>query len=231
MNWSGLKFSGSLHMQSPNAIALITCRRCEYCLREETKRRTSLTISIMFKSRGSRALRRLGDHCNGGHLCSTTLADIFVPLVGNYIVAAASLDHHLVNDAIITTGRMAKRLAWGAYYSLVQRYLKSSRDRDESERVYVRTLVAVLENFHFPMEEMLPPQAPEADIDVDVDAEEHDDDPDDPSSKLATPISAQPMDVKKLADGLTCDFYLTCFITSRSVASPRIACVFPLLLG
>jgi len=152
--------------------------------------------------RRSRALRRLGDHCDEGHLCSTTLADIFVPLVGNYIVAAASLDHHLVNDAIITTGRMAKRLAWGAYYSLVQRYLKSSRDRDESERVYVRTLVAVLENFHFPMEETLPPQAPEADIDVDVDAEEHDDDPDDPSSKLATPISVQPMDVKKIADAV-----------------------------
>ena len=152
--------------------------------------------------RRSRALRRLGDQCDEGHLCSTTLADIFVPLVSNYIVTAASLDHHLVNDAIITTGRMAKQLAWGAYYALVQRYLRSSRERDESERVYVRTLVAILENFHFPMEEIIPPQCLEAANDVDADAEEHDDVPDDPSSRLETSVPVEPMNIGKIADAV-----------------------------
>ncbi|TFK45123.1 armadillo-type protein [Crucibulum laeve] len=106
--------------------------------------------------RRSRALRRLGDHCDEGSLRSSTLAEIFVPLVGNYIVSATAVDHHLVNDAILTTGRMAKHLAWGAYYALVQKYLKLSRAKDESERVYVRTLVSLLDNFHFPMEEVIP---------------------------------------------------------------------------
>ena len=106
--------------------------------------------------RRSRALRRLADHCDQGNFRSSTLADIFIPLVGNYIMSTTSIDHHLVNDAILATGRMAKHLSWGAYHGLVQKYLKLSRVRDESERVYVRALVALLENFHFPMEELVP---------------------------------------------------------------------------
>ncbi|KAF8957355.1 armadillo-type protein [Flammula alnicola] len=105
--------------------------------------------------RRSRALRRLADHCDEGRLRSTTIAEIFVPLVANYIMSTASVDHNLVNDAILATGRMAKQLSWGAYYALVQKYLKLSRVRDESERVYVRTLVALLDNFHFPMDEVV----------------------------------------------------------------------------
>ncbi|KAK7033108.1 DRIM domain-containing protein, partial [Favolaschia claudopus] len=103
--------------------------------------------------RRSRALRRLADQCEEGHLRSNTLAEIFVPLVGNYITTTTSTDHHLVNDAISTTGRLAKHLAWGAYYSLVQKYLRLSAAKDAAERVYVRTLVALLDNFHFPMDE------------------------------------------------------------------------------
>ena len=90
-------------------------------------------------------LRRLADHCEQGSLRSSTLADIFIPLVGNYIMSTTSIDHHLVNDAILATGRMpvAKHLSWGAYHGLIQKYLKLSRVRDESERVYVRALVAL----------------------------------------------------------------------------------------
>ncbi|KAG6897519.1 hypothetical protein C0992_000745 [Termitomyces sp. T32_za158] len=106
--------------------------------------------------RRTRALRRLAEHCDSGHLRSSTLAEIFVPLVGNYISNTASIDHQLVNDAILTTGRMARHLGWGAYYALVQKYLKLSRAKDESERVYIRTLVSLLDNFHFPMEEIVP---------------------------------------------------------------------------
>ena len=105
--------------------------------------------------RRSRALRRLADHCEAGQLRSTTIAEIFVPLVGNYITSTTSVDHHLVNDAILATGRMAKQLPWGSYYALVQKYIKLSRAKDESERVYLRALVALLDNFHFPMEAVI----------------------------------------------------------------------------
>lgn len=106
--------------------------------------------------RRARSLRRLADHCDEKHLRSNTLAEIFIPLVENYVVSTSTIDHHLVNDAIMATGRMAKHLAWGPYYALVQKYLKLSKVKDESERVYIRTLVALLENFHFPMDELVP---------------------------------------------------------------------------
>ncbi|KAI0359462.1 hypothetical protein OH77DRAFT_1472682 [Trametes cingulata] len=103
--------------------------------------------------RRNRAIRRLAEYADQGHLRSTTLAEVFIPLVGNYVVSTESLDHHLVNEAINATGQMAKHLHWGAYYALVQRYLKLAKQKDASEKVYVRTIVAVLDSFHFPMEE------------------------------------------------------------------------------
>ncbi|THG95629.1 hypothetical protein EW026_g6070 [Hermanssonia centrifuga] len=102
--------------------------------------------------RRTRALRRLAEYCDEGQIRSSTLADIFVPLVGNFITHSHSMDHHVTNEAIITTGRMARHLQWGPYHALIQQYLRLSRAKDASERVYVRSLVALLDNFHFPMD-------------------------------------------------------------------------------
>ncbi|KAH8088968.1 armadillo-type protein [Cristinia sonorae] len=102
--------------------------------------------------RRTRALRRLADYCDEGHLRNATLTDVFIPLVSNFVQTTGNVDHHLVNEAILTTGRMAKHLSWGSYYALVQNYLRLSRQRDASERVYVRTIVAILDNFHFSMD-------------------------------------------------------------------------------
>ncbi|KAF9258369.1 hypothetical protein L218DRAFT_1080452 [Marasmius fiardii PR-910] len=104
--------------------------------------------------RRSRALRRLADQCDENPMKNATISDIFLPLIANYIVPASSLDHHLITDAINTTGRLAKHLSWSSYYALVQKYLRLSKAKDEAERVYVRTLVAILENFHFVMEDV-----------------------------------------------------------------------------
>ncbi|EJF56189.1 hypothetical protein DICSQDRAFT_71986 [Dichomitus squalens LYAD-421 SS1] len=105
--------------------------------------------------RRGRAIRRLVEHVNEGHLRSATLAEVFIPLVGNYIVPTDTLDHHLVNEAVNAVGQMARRLSWGAYHALVQRYMKRAKQKDAAERVYVRTIVAVLDSFHFPMEEVV----------------------------------------------------------------------------
>ncbi|TCD65551.1 U3 snoRNP protein [Steccherinum ochraceum] len=102
--------------------------------------------------RRTRAIRRLVEFCDEGHLRSATLTDVFIPLLANFIQSASSIDHHLANEAILATGRMAKHLGWGSYYALVQQYLRLSKQRDAAERVYVRTIVAILDNFHFSME-------------------------------------------------------------------------------
>jgi U3 small nucleolar RNA-associated protein 20 len=105
-----------------------------------------------------RALNRLAEHCDERQLRSSTLADIFVPLVGNFITSPSSLDHNLVTAAITATGRMARQLSWSPYYHLVQRYLKLSKAKDAPERLYIRTIVAILDGFHFPMDEIATPE-------------------------------------------------------------------------
>jgi U3 small nucleolar RNA-associated protein 20 len=149
--------------------------------------------------RRSRALRRLADHCDKGHLRSNTLAEIFVPLVGNYVVSSPSADHHLVNEAISTTGRIAKHLTWGAYNTLVQKYLRLSRDKDLSERIYVRTLVALLDSFHFPMEEVVPQATATLDVEDPTQLDETDED-----ETVAVPEQslASTKNVGKIADAV-----------------------------
>ena len=105
-----------------------------------------------------RALNRLAEHCDERQLRSSTLTDIFVPLVGNFVASTSNLDHNLVTAAITATGRMARHLSWGPYHRLVQRYLKLSKAKDVPERLCIRTLVAILDGFHFPMDEMAIPE-------------------------------------------------------------------------
>ena len=105
-----------------------------------------------------RALNRLAEHCDERQLCSSTLADIFIPLVGNFVTSPSNLDHNLITAAITATGRMARQLSWGPYYHLVQLYLKLSRAKDAPERLCIRTIVAILDGFHFPMDEIATPE-------------------------------------------------------------------------
>ncbi|CCM06042.1 uncharacterized protein FIBRA_08288 [Fibroporia radiculosa] len=102
--------------------------------------------------RRTRAIRRLIEYCDGGHLRNSTLAEVFIPLVGNFLVNNASIDHLLANEAISATGHIARHLNWGSYYALAERCLRQSSKKDASERIHVRTLVAILDNFHFPMD-------------------------------------------------------------------------------
>lgn len=121
--------------------------------------------------RRTRALRRLAEYCGEGRLRSGVLVDIFIPLISHYITSSGKVDHHLVNEAITTTGKIAGHLAWGAYYSLIQKYIKLSSQKRESERAYARTLVAILENFHFPMEEAVSTTAEDEGEDEDEEEE------------------------------------------------------------
>ncbi|KAH7929562.1 hypothetical protein BV22DRAFT_1191955 [Leucogyrophana mollusca] len=146
--------------------------------------------------RRSRALRRLAEQCDEGYLRSRTLAEIFLPLVEHYITSTATLDHHLVTEAINTLGRIAKHLAWGVYHSLVQKYLRSSKEKDDSVRVYVRALVAVLENFHFSMEEVV------QEIELDAAETNEGEVEEQIADQHAPPQASRPTDIKKIADAV-----------------------------
>ncbi|KAK0189706.1 hypothetical protein F5146DRAFT_1052188 [Armillaria mellea] len=118
--------------------------------------------------RRSRALRRLADQCDEHPPRNSTLAGILIPLISHYLVPTSPANHHLVNDAITAVGRLAKHLAWGAYYALIQSYMRLSKARDESEKTYVRTLVSLLDNFHFSIDEQASSEGAE-----DVEADEN----------------------------------------------------------
>lgn len=109
-------------------------------------------ISHIQIHRRTRALRRLSDQCDQGQLRPSTLNDVFAPIVGHYI-GDTSLDHLLVNEAISTLGHIARQLVWSRYYSVVQKYIKLVKEKSPAVKIYVRTVITLLDNFHFSMEE------------------------------------------------------------------------------
>ncbi|KAL5483039.1 UTP20_9 [Sanghuangporus weigelae] len=111
--------------------------------------------------RRTRALRRLAEFCDQPGFRSSTLQEIFVPVVNSFIYGPGTTDHHLVNEAITTLGRIAMHLAWPAYFALVQQYIRLMSEKSSSERTYTRALVSVLDNFHFAMEDTFAEEAEE----------------------------------------------------------------------
>ncbi|KAI5120165.1 hypothetical protein M0805_008432 [Coniferiporia weirii] len=103
--------------------------------------------------RRNRALRRLVDYCDEPGFRSSTLQEIFIPVVNSFIAGSGTTDHHLVNEAVLTLGRIAKHLTWTAYFSLVQQYIKLATEKETAGRTSTRALVSVLDNFHFSMED------------------------------------------------------------------------------
>ncbi|KAG1774596.1 hypothetical protein EV702DRAFT_1123142 [Suillus placidus] len=145
--------------------------------------------------RRTRALRRLAEYCDEGAMRSRTLVEVFLPLVEHYIVPTASLDHLLVSEAINSTGRIAKHLGWSAYSALVHKYIWASKNKSEGVRVYVRALVAILENFHFSVEEAV------QQVDTSADDIANNDHEGLVEESLPIP-SADKRDTKKIADAV-----------------------------
>ncbi|KAG0093776.1 U3 snoRNP protein [Podila epicladia] len=97
-----------------------------------------------------RALRRFSEECAKGAFRSSTLTQIFAPLIAHFIFEAdKSTDHNLVNETVSTLGVIASQLPWSAYYSLLKGYLKLIPRKAEMEKVLVRTVISILDNFHF----------------------------------------------------------------------------------
>ncbi|KZT58714.1 hypothetical protein CALCODRAFT_451310 [Calocera cornea HHB12733] len=101
--------------------------------------------------RRTRALRRLAEHVKAGNLSSGVLTEIFIPLLNSYIMEA-TVDHQIINEAILTLGVIATKLPWRSYYGLVQHYLRMSRRKTASEKLFVRTVIVILERFSFTLD-------------------------------------------------------------------------------
>lgn len=133
--------------------------------------------------RRTRALRRLGERCDKGEFRSASsesgnavVREWLLPIATWFIGNGSSFmkthansnkedqQHHLTtNEAIHTLGRLSGCLGWSPYYGLVQRYLRLANSNDEWEKIYVRAVVAILENFSFEIAEV------QDDVAMDVD--------------------------------------------------------------
>ena len=97
-----------------------------------------------------RALNRFSEECAKGTFRPTTLTQVFAPLIAHFIFEAdKSTDHNLVNETIATLGVITSQLPWGSYYALLKSYLKLIPRKAEMEKILVRTVITILDNFHF----------------------------------------------------------------------------------
>ncbi|KAF9352003.1 U3 snoRNP protein, partial [Mortierella sp. NVP85] len=97
-----------------------------------------------------RALSRFSEECAKGTFRATTLTNIFAPLIAHFIFEAEkSTDHNLINETVSTLGTIASQLPWGSYYALLKSYLKLIPRKADLEKVLVRTVIVILDNFHF----------------------------------------------------------------------------------
>lgn len=98
----------------------------------------------------------------------------------HFIYGSGEGDHNLINDSMACIASCSSVLAWGQYYNLIKRFMNSIKFRPELEKVLVRLIVLVLDEFHFGSACGAPkdidPSAPEAAPDDKEGEEEEEDD-------------------------------------------------------
>ncbi|CAG8442214.1 6253_t:CDS:10 [Scutellospora calospora] len=103
-----------------------------------------------------RALKRLSNECAMGKLKNANLVQIFLPLLGHFIFESDRInDHILINETILTIGIIASQLQWGQYYALLKQYMKHISRKLTLEKILVRTIIIILDNFHFDVSDIV----------------------------------------------------------------------------
>ncbi|KAJ9115827.1 hypothetical protein QFC22_004968 [Naganishia vaughanmartiniae] len=122
--------------------------------------------------RRARALRRLVECCAGSAIREATINGVFVPIVGHIISGASEKsDDNLTNEAVRTIGSLALGLGWSRYQSLVLAYLRLATAKGSNQKHFVRAISAILDNFHFAMDDDVVEEETEPIVEDDVDSE------------------------------------------------------------
>ncbi|KAJ9108547.1 hypothetical protein QFC19_002263 [Naganishia cerealis] len=119
--------------------------------------------------RRARALRRLVECCAGSAVREATINGVFVPIVGHIISGATEKsDDNLINEAVRTLGSLSLGLGWSRYQSLVLAYLRLATAKGSNQKHFVRAISAILDNFHFAMDEDVVEEEPEPRLEEDA---------------------------------------------------------------
>lgn len=107
-------------------------------------------ISHIQVHRRARALRRLRDVIQENDIRETTIANIFLPILEHIISGSTEVtDHHFVNEAILSVGSLSAKLRWGKYNGVLSRYIKLGNVKSAQQKLYIRTVSSIIDNFHF----------------------------------------------------------------------------------
>ncbi|KAE8226085.1 hypothetical protein CF319_g1274 [Tilletia indica] len=111
-----------------------------------------------------RAMRRLGDEVEKGVMSGKLIKETFIPLISIFLDPVQTSDQQLINEAISCVGRLAGALTWYGYQALVWSLIRSAREHPLNEKVVVRTLMTVLDNFRFDLKAVAAEEGPQATV-------------------------------------------------------------------
>ncbi|XP_053397711.1 small subunit processome component 20 homolog [Mercenaria mercenaria] len=98
----------------------------------------------------SRALRRLIKYLYSNKVNFDTLTNIFLPMVSSFLIDDLYKKHTTVLDAAVDAiGTICKLLPWKSYLNQLRHYLTLLSRKLEKQKLLVRVIVSVLDNFHF----------------------------------------------------------------------------------
>jgi U3 small nucleolar RNA-associated protein 20 len=128
-------------------------------------------VSHIQVHRRARALRRLRDVVAESDIREQTTSTVFMPVLEHIISGSTDItDHHLVNEAITTTGALTGHLVWSRYNATVMRFLKLGSVKTNQQKFYIRTVSAILDHFQFDLKakvlDIEEPEVAEEDDDV-----------------------------------------------------------------
>ncbi|KAJ3260764.1 U3 snoRNP protein [Boothiomyces macroporosus] len=124
-----------------------------------------------------RALRFLAQMAQEHKLSPNNVSNIFVSMVAHFIFESSRThDHNVINEAVTTIGALCGVLKWGQYYASLKRFMNCFTLKPDLEKVLIRLVIQILDNFHFKME--LPKDASEDIISKDEEPKEDGDEDD-----------------------------------------------------
>ncbi|WWC59942.1 uncharacterized protein I303_102505 [Kwoniella dejecticola CBS 10117] len=100
--------------------------------------------------RRARALLRLRNFVGETKISESTISTIFLVMLEHIVAGSTDVtDHHLVNEAVQTIGALAGELRWSKYYGLIGRFMKLGSVKSQQQKIYIRVVSTIIDNFHF----------------------------------------------------------------------------------
>lgn len=121
------------------------------CLLEDKESNFFTNIHHLQVHRQARALRNIAKVCGEkGKIKPANITNIFIPIMSHFIFESdRSKDHNIINEAVSSIASCTLSLSFSHYYATLRRFLNALDRRPLLEKVLIRLLIQILDNFHF----------------------------------------------------------------------------------